>query len=102
DQRKYTDCEVSHSRINGQANSSVGAETEHAAAERTKIIDWMSLLNFFLRHDNISRAQQAGTGVWLLKDTRFKNWTSRNGSTLWCYGMPGAGKTILSWVTFYY
>ncbi|KAJ7278171.1 ankyrin repeat domain-containing protein [Mycena rebaudengoi] len=72
------------------------AETEHAAAERKKIIEWMSLLNFFLRHDDISRARQAGTGGWLLKDTRFKDWASRAGSTLWCYGMPGAGKTVLS------
>ncbi|KAJ7266737.1 hypothetical protein C8J57DRAFT_376911 [Mycena rebaudengoi] len=80
DQRKYADW----------------AETEHAAAERKKIIEWMSPLNFFLRHDNISRARQVGTGVWLLEDTRFKDWTSRTGSTLWCYGMSGAGKTVLS------
>ncbi|KAJ7266745.1 ankyrin repeat domain-containing protein [Mycena rebaudengoi] len=80
DQRKYADW----------------AETEHATAERKKIIEWMSLLNFFLRHDDISRTRQAGTGVWLLKDTRFENWASRAGSTLWCYGMPGAGKTVLS------
>ncbi|KAJ7278138.1 hypothetical protein C8J57DRAFT_1060053, partial [Mycena rebaudengoi] len=63
---------------------------------RKRIIDWISVLNFFLRHDDISRARQAGTGVWLLDDTRFEDWVSRTGSTLWCYGMPGAGKTVLS------
>ncbi|KAJ7278161.1 ankyrin repeat domain-containing protein [Mycena rebaudengoi] len=72
------------------------AEAEHAAAERKRIIEWMSPLNFFLRHDDISRARQAGTGVWLLKDTQFEDWTTTTGSTLWCYGMPGAGKTVLS------
>ncbi|KAJ7266808.1 ankyrin repeat domain-containing protein [Mycena rebaudengoi] len=81
DQRKYADW----------------AETEHAAAERKKIIEWMSLLNFFLRHDDISRARQAGTGGWLLKDTRFKigpqELDQLCGATE-C--VSGAGKTVLS------
>ncbi|KAJ7250216.1 hypothetical protein C8J57DRAFT_1667758 [Mycena rebaudengoi] len=54
------------------------AETEHAAAEQKKIIEWMSPLNFFLRHDDISCARQAGTGGWLLEDTQFEDWASKN------------------------
>ncbi|KAJ7278197.1 ankyrin repeat domain-containing protein [Mycena rebaudengoi] len=72
------------------------AETEHTAGERKKIIEWISLLNFFQRHDDIFRARQEGTGLWLLKDTGFKDWVSKTGATLWCYGIPGAGKTVLS------
>ncbi|KAJ7266837.1 ankyrin repeat-containing domain protein [Mycena rebaudengoi] len=80
DQRKYADW----------------AETEHATAERRKIIEWMSLLNFFQRHADISCARQEGTGLWLLEEAKFKDWVSRTGATFWCYGMPGAGKTVLS------
>ncbi|KAJ7278175.1 ankyrin repeat-containing domain protein [Mycena rebaudengoi] len=41
-------------------------ETEHAAVECKKIIEWISLLNFFQRHDDISHAQQNGMayGYW--------------------------------------
>ncbi|KAJ7266772.1 ankyrin repeat domain-containing protein [Mycena rebaudengoi] len=71
------------------------AETEHTAEERKKIIEWISLLNFFQRHDDISCARQEETGLWLL-EAKFKDWVSRPGAIFWCYGMPGAGKTVLS------
>ncbi|KAJ7250208.1 hypothetical protein C8J57DRAFT_1667731, partial [Mycena rebaudengoi] len=71
-------------------------ETEHAAVERKKIIEWISLLNFFQRHDDISHARQNRTGLWLLEEAKFKDWASRSGAVFWCYGMPGAGKTVLS------
>ncbi|KAJ7318937.1 hypothetical protein DFH08DRAFT_1086305 [Mycena albidolilacea] len=67
----------------------------HPAAERTQIIEWLSPINFFLRHADISRARQAGTGGWLLADPLFKKWESGSGRTLWCRGIPGAGKTVL-------
>ncbi|KAJ7266774.1 ankyrin repeat domain-containing protein [Mycena rebaudengoi] len=64
--------------------------------ERKKIIEWISLLNFFQRHDDISCARQEGTGLWLLEEDKFKDWVSGAGAIFWCYGMPGAGKTVLS------
>ncbi|KAJ6599931.1 hypothetical protein DFH09DRAFT_1504269, partial [Mycena vulgaris] len=67
-----------------------------SAEERTRIIDWLSPINFFLRHADISRARQADTGGWLLADPRFQQWKSGSGGTLWCRGIPGAGKTVLA------
>ncbi|KAJ7278295.1 ankyrin repeat domain-containing protein [Mycena rebaudengoi] len=71
-------------------------ETEHTAEERKKIIEWISLLNFFQRHDDILCARQEGTGLWLLEEAKFKDWVSGAGAIFWCHGMPGAGKTVLS------
>ncbi|KAJ6571215.1 ankyrin repeat-containing domain protein, partial [Mycena capillaripes] len=51
-------------------------------------------LNFFLRQADVSQARQPGTGEWLLADPDFQEWKSAGG-TLWCHGIPGAGKTIL-------
>ncbi|KAF7365804.1 ANK-REP-REGION domain-containing protein [Mycena venus] len=65
-------------------------------AERTQIIDWFSPINFFLRYADIARARQAGTGEWLLVEPHFQEWESGSGRTLWCRGIPGAGKTILA------
>ncbi|KAJ6566976.1 hypothetical protein B0H19DRAFT_1258148 [Mycena capillaripes] len=67
----------------------------HPALERTQIIEWLSPINFFLRHADISRTRQAGTGGWLLENPLFKQWESGSGRTLWCRGIPGAGKTVL-------
>ncbi|KAJ6467478.1 hypothetical protein DFH09DRAFT_832865, partial [Mycena vulgaris] len=67
-----------------------------SAAERAQIIDWLSPINFFLRHADISGARQLGTGEWLLADPHFKEWESSSGGTLWCRGIPGAGKTVLA------
>ncbi|KAF7345781.1 ANK-REP-REGION domain-containing protein [Mycena venus] len=64
--------------------------------QRQKIIDWLSPINFFLRQADISREREKGTGGWLLAHPLFKNWESSSGSTLWCRGIPGAGKTVLA------
>ncbi|KAJ7021489.1 hypothetical protein C8F04DRAFT_905423, partial [Mycena alexandri] len=63
--------------------------------ERKRIIDWLSPINFFLRQADISQMQEKGTGGWLLKHPLFKKWEGGLGSTLWCRGIPGAGKTVL-------
>ncbi|KAJ7453117.1 hypothetical protein FB451DRAFT_1100410 [Mycena latifolia] len=70
-------------------------ERYHASAERAEIIEWLSPLNFFLRQADILSTRQPGTGEWLLEDQLFKNWKSRMGKTVWCRGMPGAGKTVI-------
>ncbi|KAJ6447678.1 hypothetical protein C8R45DRAFT_1047413 [Mycena sanguinolenta] len=69
--------------------------------ERTKIIEWLAPppLNFFLRQADVSCARQPGTGEWLLADPRFQRWKSGSGGTLWCHGIPGAGKTILAYAS---
>jgi DNA replication protein DnaC len=45
--------------------------------------------------DFISR-RQAGTGQWLLNSAEFKAWVGTDKRTLFCLGIPGAGKTILT------
>ncbi|KAJ7321988.1 hypothetical protein DFH08DRAFT_788589 [Mycena albidolilacea] len=67
-----------------------------AAAERRQIIEWISPLNFFPRQADILSARQPGTGEWLLQDTTFKRWKAGETRAIWCRGMPGAGKTVLT------
>ncbi|KAJ7742082.1 ankyrin repeat-containing domain protein [Mycena metata] len=85
------------------ANAGSQGEAEEALAdkgvdkeeERTKIVNWLSPINFFLRHAAISEMREKGTGEWLLKHPLFGEWKSGLGNTLWCHGIPGAGKTVL-------
>ncbi len=45
--------------------------------------------------DFINRRQE-GTGQWLLDSTDFKEWLQTTKKTLFCPGIPGAGKPILT------
>ncbi|KAJ6532728.1 ankyrin repeat-containing domain protein [Mycena vulgaris] len=63
---------------------------------RDKVIEWFSPLNFFRRQAEVLGNRQAGTGEWLLETNIFKQWESGTFKTLWCYGIPGAGKTVLA------
>ncbi|KAM0718511.1 hypothetical protein Q7P37_005581 [Cladosporium fusiforme] len=47
-------------------------------------------------HTNL-KLHQRGTGIWFLEEGKpFHKWLATSGSKLWVYGIPGAGKTILS------
>ncbi|KAJ7026032.1 hypothetical protein C8F04DRAFT_879243, partial [Mycena alexandri] len=63
---------------------------------RDVILNWLSPINFFLRQADISQMRTKGTGKWLRADPIFEKWESGSGSTLWCRGIPGAGKTVLA------
>ncbi|KAJ7076757.1 hypothetical protein B0H15DRAFT_893114, partial [Mycena belliarum] len=69
-------------------------------AEKQQILDWITPLNFFQRQADILAAWQPGTGKWLLSDARFESWESGGQQVLWCYGIPGAGKTVISYCFF--
>jgi rhamnogalacturonyl hydrolase YesR len=66
---------------------SKGSEREYAAAERKKIIEWLSPLNPFQRHADVVNKHQEGTGLWFLNDVHFVSWKESCGTTLWCYGI---------------
>jgi Cdc6-like AAA superfamily ATPase len=64
--------------------------------ERQTILDWLNTIDYVpQQHDFISR-RQAGTGQWLLDSAEFQTWLGTDKQTLFCPGIPGAGKTILT------
>ncbi|KAJ7284126.1 vegetative incompatibility protein HET-E-1, partial [Mycena rebaudengoi] len=83
-------------------DSSQEQRQDNETVKRDKIIKWMSPLNPFRRHKDIFGTHQGGTGQWLLADVGFTTWKESIGGTLWCHGIPGAGKTVLSSVVVDY
>ncbi|KAE9371875.1 hypothetical protein N431DRAFT_341685, partial [Stipitochalara longipes BDJ] len=70
-------------------------ENQERQHERQAILDWLTSIDFLSQqHDFISRRQE-GTGQWLLDSAEFKAWMETE-QTLFCPGIPGAGKTILT------
>jgi hypothetical protein len=63
---------------------------------RQVILDWLTPIDYaLLQSDFISRRQE-GTGQWLLNSDIFKDWVSQSKQTLFCPGIPGTGKTIIT------
>jgi hypothetical protein len=61
-----------------------------------KIIDWISPIKFWQKQKDTIDSRQAGTGNWILHTRQFQDWKAGSVKTLWCPGLPGAGKTVLS------
>lgn len=66
------------------------------AEGRNKILQWLNPTDYGPEHSDFASRQQPGTGGWLLESTEFKTWKENGGQTLFCPGIPGAGKTILT------
>ena len=44
---------------------------------------------------------QPSTGTWFLECDEFRSWLKSENSKLWVYGIPGAGKTVLTALTIH-
>nr|GAT51675.1 predicted protein [Mycena chlorophos] len=84
-----------HLEVSHNQNVSMNIYTENSDAERDKILEWISPINFFIRQQEISRSRQENTGGWLIDHPTFKTWEVESGKLLWCPGIPGVGKTVL-------
>ncbi|KAJ2897091.1 hypothetical protein MKZ38_005001 [Zalerion maritima] len=66
------------------------------AEEREAILDWLSTLDFRERQENAFQKHHKGTGRWMLDTKEFRHWfNGKENSSLWCPGIPGAGKTVI-------
>lgn len=64
--------------------------------ELQAIISWLSPLQFPAQQSDIISRRQKGTGQWLLQSDQYNTWLNTTPKTLFCSGIPGAGKTTLA------
>ncbi|KAH7231317.1 nucleoside phosphorylase domain-containing protein [Fusarium redolens] len=64
--------------------------------EHKEILNWLTPVDYGLQQSDYLGRQQPGTGQWLLASTEFQGWLATSKQTLFCPGIPGAGKTILT------
>ncbi|KAK3935766.1 hypothetical protein QBC46DRAFT_461901 [Diplogelasinospora grovesii] len=67
--------------------------------EHEAILKWLTPLDFASQQNDYIGRRQPGTGQWLLDSPGFQKWLSNacdSDRTLFCPGIPGAGKTILT------
>lgn len=64
--------------------------------DRVDILDWITLKDYGLEHSDRLEQREKGTGQWFLDSKEFKEWFKNDNETLFCPGIPGAGKTVLA------
>ena len=64
--------------------------------ENKAVLDWVTTADYSSQQSDFIGRRQAGTGQWLLDSTEYQQWTGTTNQTLFCPGIPGAGKTILT------
>ncbi len=64
---------------------------------RKTLRSWLSPIDYDKIQSDVYRNCQEGTGQWFLNDPRFADWLFGGSSrTLFCPGIPGAGKTVIA------
>ncbi|TEY86542.1 hypothetical protein BOTCAL_0006g00220 [Botryotinia calthae] len=64
--------------------------------ESLAILDWLTLIDHTSQQHDFITKRQADTGQWLLDSPVFIKWVNSDGQKLFCPGIPGAGKTMLT------
>jgi hypothetical protein len=66
--------------------------------ERVRILNWLSGADPSTNYNAARKTHGENTGIWLLQSKKFESWRESNGHIMWLAGIPGAGKTILTYV----
>ena len=64
--------------------------------EQQAIVDWLTSIDYAPQQSDLISRRQEGTGQWLLDSDMFHGWLNQRQQTLFCPGIPGAGKTMIT------
>ena len=64
--------------------------------EDQTILDWLTPVDYSKQQSDYISRQQPGTCQWFLESVEYQTWLENSNQTLFCTGIPGAGKTILT------
>lgn len=83
--------------INAQLRSWQEAETRIGIDnERRRILNYFSTSDPRKNHETALKLRHPATGIWLTDGNEFKHWLATKNASLWLFGIPGAGKTVLA------
>ncbi|KAK6530790.1 hypothetical protein TWF281_007626 [Arthrobotrys megalospora] len=64
--------------------------------EEMEILNRLPSIDYSTQHADYFSRRQAGTGQWFLDSEEYNGWLGTSNTTLFCPGIPGAGKTIIT------
>lgn len=64
--------------------------------QKATILSWLTLIDYGPQQSDLIKKRQRGTGEWLLGSSEFQAWLGQSNQVLFCPGIPGAGKTVIT------
>ncbi|XP_014561714.1 hypothetical protein COCVIDRAFT_85693 [Bipolaris victoriae FI3] len=69
------------------------------SAKHSRLLNWISASDYPAQQSSIMKHRQEGTGQWFLDTYELAHWINESKATLFCPGIPGAGKTMIAAIT---
>jgi hypothetical protein len=76
--------------------STIAIRDAQSLQQHHAVMEWLSPTDFPAQQHDIITRRQEGTGQWFLESIEFKRWLQGSDKTLFCSGIPGAGKTMMA------
>ena len=86
---------------NLQASTTAIRDSQSLERHRA-VMEWLSPTDFPAQQHDIIARREEGTGQWFLDSSQFKRWLQGSDKTLFCPGIPGAGKTMMAAIAIDY
>ncbi|KAF2818132.1 ankyrin, partial [Ophiobolus disseminans] len=77
-------------------------QREQISASQRIVLEWISSSDYPTQQSDIIKRRQEGTGQWFLDAPEVARWLSEAKATLFCPGIPGAGKTMVAAIAIDY
>ncbi|KAF5242673.1 hypothetical protein FANTH_8582 [Fusarium anthophilum] len=61
-----------------------------------KALEWLCPVDYGVQQSDLIMRRQPDTAKWLLNSPEFRRWLEIPGASMFCPGIPGAGKTIMT------
>ncbi|KAF2721065.1 purine and uridine phosphorylase, partial [Polychaeton citri CBS 116435] len=90
--------EVKQCKVAESVVKQIGEDTRFLArsAHESNIRRWLNPPDPSANHNQARKEHHPGTGLWFLQSEQYRQWKTKPESTLWLYGIPGCGKSVLS------
>lgn len=82
--------------ISGIESAVNNVQQAQVTATQRSLLDWLSSSDYPAQQSDIIKRRQNGTGQWFLDAPEVAQWLNNPKITLFCPGIPGAGKTMLA------
>jgi hypothetical protein len=80
----------------GIKSDTTALRDDTAVRHKRDLMGWICPVDYHVQHRDFIDRHQTGTGQWFLQDAKFQGWNQSKDATLFCPGIPGAGKTIMA------
>jgi hypothetical protein len=71
-------------------------QREQSLARFGEFLEWLSPTNHLAQQSDLIARRQEETGKWFLDSREFTDWLQTPSGTLFCPGVPGAGKSMIA------